>query len=222
MTLNLRERGITKMSFGEGYVTITYTDRPSERVELPPGGLKVLNCSANQLTELEGLPGELEKLNCSFNRLTKLKKLPLGLEELNCGHNKLTKLKGLPRGLKELDCSNNHLTKLELPEGLRSLVCSGNRLTKLECLPVGLKILQCHRNPLEYIEPLPSRPFGYSYPANRRRLQYYLDYTIYYDMYVIYSSRVKGLLVDLRLEEDCVGPILEDLEFHLNAIWVAL
>ena len=55
--------------------------------------LKTLNCSYNQLIELNNLPNTLTYLDCWNNQLTELSNLPNTLTTLQCGNNQLTELR---------------------------------------------------------------------------------------------------------------------------------
>ena len=58
--------------------------------------LQKLDCSHNQLTQLDNLPSSLIELNCSYNQLIQLDNLPTILQKLDCSHNQLTRLDNLP------------------------------------------------------------------------------------------------------------------------------
>ena len=69
--------------------------------------LQKLDCSINQLTQLDNLPSSLKTLSCSFNHLTQLDNLSSSLLVLYCDNNQLTHLDNLPLFLNTLNCSNN-------------------------------------------------------------------------------------------------------------------
>jgi hypothetical protein len=108
-----------------------------------PEGIKIVYCSYNQLTSLEGLPEGVKYVYCDHNKLTSLKGLPEGVKYVDCDNNQLTSLEGLPQGIKEVHCCYNQLTSLEgLPQGVKIVYCADNQLTSLEGLPEGVKTVQ--------------------------------------------------------------------------------
>lgn len=116
--------------------------------------LKELNCSYNQVAELDlSRNTELKFLNCSDNHLTALE---LGrntlLTRLNCSNNQLTAL-DLSQNtvLTQLNGSDNQLTALDLSRNtaLTTLECSNNRLTTLDLSAnADLEELHCAANQL--------------------------------------------------------------------------
>ena len=82
--------------------------------------ITTLDISKKKLTELPSWVSEhkkLEILDCSDNNITQLDNLPPGLKHLNCRNNQLTHLDNFPPGLKHLDCSGNKITQLDnLPQ----------------------------------------------------------------------------------------------------------
>jgi hypothetical protein len=81
-------------------------------------GIETLEISRKSLEgslKLEGFVG-LKKINCSFNQLTELQiSDSFGLEEIRCQNNQLKELK-LQGSPKILICNDNDLTSLELGE----------------------------------------------------------------------------------------------------------
>ncbi len=100
--------------------------------------LVALNCSVNQLTELDvdvTHKPNLERVECQNNQLTSLilgqNKL---LKKLNCANNQLTQLNlNNMISLEELKCQNNQLTALDVSSSpnLTTLVLKNNHLTSL-------------------------------------------------------------------------------------------
>lgn len=100
--------------------------------------LVTLNCSANQLTELDAdvtHKSRLVSVECQNNQLTSLilgqNKL---LEKLNCAHNQLTQLNlDNMSALEELNCFDNQLTVLDVSssQNLTKLWLGDNHLTSL-------------------------------------------------------------------------------------------
>lgn len=124
--------------------------------------LKELNCSYNQVAELDlSRNTELKFLNCSDNRLTALDlSRNTVLTQLNGSDNQLTAL-DLSRNtaLTTLECSNNRLTTLDLSANadLEELHCAANQLTALtldknpaladlHCADNRLTALDLHKN----------------------------------------------------------------------------
>ncbi|MDR1601761.1 MAG: hypothetical protein LBS42_04955 [Tannerella sp.] len=95
--------------------------------------LEEINCSKNQLTELDVRSNTaLKYLYCETNQLTKLDLSENhSLEELNCSNNQLTELDvSNNTALMYLYCSNNQLTELDVSNkaDLQHLNCNNNRL----------------------------------------------------------------------------------------------
>lgn len=124
--------------------------------------LKELNCSYNQVAELDlSRNTELKFLNCSDNHLTALDlSQNTVLTQLNGSDNQLTAL-DLSRNtaLTTLECSNNRLTTLDLSANadLEELHCAANQLTALtldknpaladlHCSDNRLTALDLHKN----------------------------------------------------------------------------
>ena len=142
--------------------------------------LEELNCSSNQLTELDVSKNtKLTYLSCELNEeMTRLdvsgcaalKELycfrnPLttldvsdcaALETLNCSYNQLTELDvSYCTALGTLDCSDNQLTELDVLRHteLGSLVCSNNQLTTLDVSDcAALETLNCSNNQLASLD----------------------------------------------------------------------
>ena len=97
--------------------------------------LTYLNCSDNQLTELDVSENKaLTTLDCAVNQLTELDVSDnTALTELCCNMNLLRKL-DVNKALKELCCSCNQLTELDVSQNteLRVLQCNENQLTSLD------------------------------------------------------------------------------------------
>ena len=144
-------------------------------------GLKILNCSHNNLTSMDlgilsGL--KLEEVDCSYNNITNIVMDSVGelvkfdcsnnnlmaldvsqclkLEELNCSGNQLMELDvGHQTQLTQLDCSNNKLTELNVKQngGLISLICNDNQLTTLDLSQNhSLSKLNCAKNRLACVD----------------------------------------------------------------------
>lgn len=113
--------------------------------------LKTLNCSGNQLTNLNGLPLSLTALDCSYNLLTNLNFATLpNLTDLYCSDNQLTSLSGLGT-ISKLNCQNNKLTVLNVNEmtNITELSCGGNELNSLNVDALtNLTKLACSHNKL--------------------------------------------------------------------------
>ena len=102
--------------------------------------IKEINCSSNQLTNLEGIENltNLTHLYCSNNQLTDLEGIEnlRKLKHLNCHYNQLTALPDLSANtaLQYLNCKNNQLTilpDLSANISLQSFSCSNNQLINL-------------------------------------------------------------------------------------------
>ena len=109
-----------------------------ELTSLPPlpASLKVLACSANNLSVLPALPAGMTALYCNENKLTALPALPSELQTLVCSWNEITVLPEFPATLKQLDCSHTPITVLpELPETLRILKCQYTKIVVLPKIP---------------------------------------------------------------------------------------
>lgn len=100
-------------------------------------GLKTLDCSANQLTDLNiSSNTNLEYLLCYSNQLTELDVLSnVNLKLINCYDNNLTSLDVSTNiNLQSLYCSINDLESLNVSNNLdlRSLECNENNLTSID------------------------------------------------------------------------------------------
>ena len=120
--------------------------------------LRTLNCSDNELTELD-ISGNtaLDTLDCSYNELTSLDlSVNKALTELSCDDNKLTSLDiSVNKALTELDCGDNKLTSLDISKNtaLRSLDCYDNELTSLDISKnTALRSLDCGFNELTALD----------------------------------------------------------------------
>lgn len=141
-----------------------------------------LNCSANELTELNITPlinnylwsldcshnnlstfdfnslgSNLSVLNCSGNNITALNISNLvNLHELSCYNNLLTTLDIAALHLEKLDCSSNQISTLNFgyPEEITSLAVSNNLLTSLDLTSFSenLFALRCDGNTISNLD----------------------------------------------------------------------
>jgi uncharacterized repeat protein (TIGR01451 family) len=122
--------------------------------------LKKLECSTNNITNLNNLPSTLIYLNCDYNQLTSIPVLPNLLETLICSNNELTSLPILPNTLKTLVCNKTFPPFLvsipNLPTQLDSLEINGHGLSSLPLLPLGLKKLSYSKNLIVNLPILPN------------------------------------------------------------------
>jgi Leucine-rich repeat (LRR) protein len=99
--------------------------------------LTTLDCSGNQLSELDMKANELLiQLNCSNNQLGRLAlRSNQLLEQLDCSNNQLSRLalRSNPL-LEQLDCSNNQfeLLDLRMNSALKEMLCQSNQLHSLD------------------------------------------------------------------------------------------
>lgn len=127
-----------------------------------PKGITHLDCSFNQLTNLEGCPSEITHLFCTRNKITSLRGCPSGITHLQCCHNQLINLDGCPDSVIELQVGWNNITSLiGLPHRVQDLFCANNKLTSLRGPPgwwssdIGRII--CFQNQLVSLEGFPNK-----------------------------------------------------------------
>lgn len=144
----------------EEIATVTRIDVPYKKIKSLKGieyftALKMLDCSNNQLTELDlSKNTALTFLSCYNNQLTSLdlSKNTL-LSDLDCTNNQLTSLNVSGCTLmEEFGCSNNQLTSLDLSgfAMLEEFGCHDNQLTSLNLTGCTALIeLDCYNNQLK-------------------------------------------------------------------------
>ena len=120
--------------------------------------LRTLNCSDNELTELD-ISGNtaLDTLDCSYNELTALDvSKNTALTYLSCDDNKLTALDiSKNTALTSLSCDDNKLTALDISKNtaLTRLYCGFNELTSLDISKnTALTYLYCGFNELTSLD----------------------------------------------------------------------
>lgn len=119
--------------------------------------LKSLNCSGNELTQIQHLPPLLEELDCESNFITTISFLPNSLKSLTCSYNPLTSFPSLPPGIVTLNCVENQLTQLQLSSFsfLKNLDCTNNPFVTFPDLPASLATLKCGMLPFSTLPALP-------------------------------------------------------------------
>ena len=139
--------------------------------------LKNLNCSDNQLTELDVSHNTaLETLDCSNNQLTAIEvSQNTALEVLYCSNNQLAQLDVTQNtALKRLRCSNIQLTQLDVSQNmaLAYLGCSNNQLTALDvCQNTALETLDCSNNQLTALDVCQNTALEVLYCSNNQLAQ---------------------------------------------------
>ncbi|MCC2878406.1 leucine-rich repeat domain-containing protein [Lachnoclostridium pacaense] len=163
--LELSSKGLSGKLDVSGLTALAYLDCSlNQLTELNVTGtaLASLYCFKNQLKTLPKLDGltKLVTLNCAKNQLTTLDVTGLKvLTYLNCSENQLTELNVTETGLTYLDCSKNQLKTLPKLDGLTKLVtlnCAKNQLTALNVAGTALTHLNCQGNNLETLDGLGS------------------------------------------------------------------
>lgn len=152
---NICGSGIVKV-YGSGISYLDCSSNQLTNLDLKLySSLTYLACSDNQLISLPDLSKDtlLTVLACAMNQLIVLPELPIHLEHLNCFINNLTSLPDLSKNcyLTDLNCWDNHLSTFPgLPSSLVSIDCGNNELTSLqeisECYE--LSMLRCSGNNL--------------------------------------------------------------------------
>ena len=153
--INISNKGLTYIPSLDKFKKLEYLDCSDNQIiqlDNLPNSLKILDCYCNQITMLPNLPNKLEKLYCNNNQInnnqiTQLDTLH-NIEILDCSYNLITRLPNLPT-LEILDCSYNQITMLPNLPTLKILDCSYNQITMLPNLPT-LNTLYCHNNQLPF------------------------------------------------------------------------
>ena len=98
---------------------------------------KHANISHNQIKSLAHIEIETSSLDCSYNQLINLDGVREKMTYLNCSHNQIISLKNSPQFIATLDCSYNQLTNLEgiALDIYETLNCSYNKINTLDYLP---------------------------------------------------------------------------------------
>jgi Leucine-rich repeat (LRR) protein len=129
--------------------------------------LESLDCSHNELTEINELPNSIKSLNCSYNEIKSLS-LNLNIPSLhysihfNCSFNQLEELEIFSVNNIEIKCTHNKLKNLKGLSNLYNLVsldCSSNNLESFEGLSNRLDelgILISKNNNIKTLKGLPS------------------------------------------------------------------
>jgi len=92
-----------------------------------------LDCSNNNLSDLEGMPSNIKVILCHNNKLISLKGCPQNVFALDCSSNQLLNLQHCSPNVKYLNCSGNYLTNLlDCPSSVIHLNCMYNKITSLE------------------------------------------------------------------------------------------
>lgn len=183
-TLDCHGIGLTTLNVGKNFklreLDCSY-NQLKEYYPILSSGLKILNCSHNNLTYMDlgilhGL--KLEEVDCSYNKIwrivmrseeelvkfdcsnNELMALDVSrcyqLKQLNCSVNQLVELDVKNQtNLTLLDCHHNELTELDVSrnQNLASLTCDGNQLTTLDLRKnTSLSHLSCSENRLACVD----------------------------------------------------------------------
>ncbi len=113
--------------------------------------LEELDCSRNEIMNLNFIPSTLKYLNCSNNEIEILNNLPPLLLEFDCSNNKIKEIPQLPNTLRIFYCMENSIVKfINLPNSLYDFNCSYNQIVQLPNFNTkdsNLKEIDCSYNP---------------------------------------------------------------------------
>jgi Leucine-rich repeat (LRR) protein len=193
--INISNKNLTYLPSLKRFFKLKVLDCSSNQIKQLdnlPNNLEILDCSSNQIKQLDNLPNNLEILYCSNNQIKQFDNLPNNLEKLNCYNNQIKQLDNIPLTLEILNCSSNQITQLNnLPHSLEFLWCYNNQITQLNNLPNTLKILYCSHNPI------PSFKLEYWKGISKFRKIYFISkYSSRLERYYIKNVRNKRINKD--------------------------
>lgn len=109
-----------------------------------------LDCSGNEITQLNVIPPRLTQLYCMNNKIEILDIQRPALRTIAAENNRIRQVGLLPEKLEFLNLSNNLLENIDsLPNTLKSLIISNCQFKKLPQIPEKVSFLNYYGNPLD-------------------------------------------------------------------------
>lgn len=98
-------------TFPKSLETIEIEECDIDEIKVAYGATK-LNCSNNQITNIDNLPDSIVDLKCSYNPIETIKRLPKNIFNIECVSCDITEVCELPVSLKKFNFRYNYLIKV--------------------------------------------------------------------------------------------------------------